>query len=154
LTDEGEVEKIILHPPKKQIGYLCDNENNSEILSRETSFVDSIVNSEPVCILRNMPSVVTNLDLRTNGVFGCKDENCLDAKKEIRVITTAIDAENDTLVYNYTVTGGKINGSGANVIWDLTGVEPGVYGIAVWTDDGVGFVGETQSQKISVKENS
>ena len=122
LTDEGEVGKIILHPPKKQIGYLCDNENNSEILSREMSFVDSIVNSEPVCILRNMPSVVTNLDLRTNGVFGCKDENCLDAKKEIRVITTAIDAENDTLVYHYTVTGGKINGSGWEVIWDLTDV--------------------------------
>lgn len=102
-TDDGEVEKIILHPPKKQIGYLCRNENNSEILSGEMSFVNSIVNSEPACVYINTPSIVTNLDLKTNGVFGCKDENCIDAKKEIQISTTAVDPEGDTLVYNGVV---------------------------------------------------
>ncbi len=153
-TDEGEVEKIILHPPRKQIGYLCSNENNEEILSGETGFVDAIVKKDTYCILRNLPSNVTNLELRANGIFGCQDEKCLDAKKEIRVITTAVDTEADTLVYHYTVTGGKINGTGANVIWDLMGVQPGIYGITAGTDDGVGVVGQTQSRKILVKENS
>lgn len=154
LTDEGEVEKIILHPPKKQIGNLCDNENNSEILSGETGFVDAIVNKDTYCILLNFPSNVANLELRTNGAFSCKDENCLNAKKEIQVITTAIDPENDVLTYDYTVTGGKISGSGSSVIWDLTDASPGIYGITVGTDDGAGVVGETKSQKILAKENS
>ena len=154
LTDEDEVEKIILHPPKKLIGYLCSNENNSEILSGEMNFVDSIVEGRFTCGLINLPSKVTNLDLKTNGVFGCKDEKCLDPKKEISVSTTAVDLENDALVYNYTVTGGTINGSGWSVIWDLAGVEPGIYTIAAQTDDGCGDCGETKSQKILVKENS
>lgn len=154
LTDEGEVEKIILHPPKKQIGNLCNNENNSEILSRKTSFVDSIVNSEPVCIYINQPSNVTELNLKTNGVFGCKDENCADAKKEISVSTTAIDPEGDVLTYTYIISAGKIIGSGWEVIWDLSGIEPGIYGITVGTDDGAGIVGATKSHKILVKENS
>jgi hypothetical protein len=154
LTDEGEVEKIILHPPKKQIGNLCDNENNSEILSRKTSLVDSIVESDTYCILKNLPSNVANLDLRTNGIFGCRDEKCSDAKKEISVRTTAIDPENDVLTYQYTVTGGKIIGTGWEVIWDLTDVQPGIYGITVGSDDGCGICGETKSQKILVKENS
>ncbi len=154
LTDEGEVEKIILHPPKKQIGNLCANENNSEILSRKTSFIDSIINSEPVCILINQPSHITGLDLRTNGVFGCKDENCADAKKEILVSTTAIDPENDVLTYNYAVTGGIITGIGARVVWNLAGASPGIYQITAGVDDGCGICGETKARRILLKENS
>jgi hypothetical protein len=103
LTDEGEVEKIILHPPKKRIGNLCHAEDDSEVFSRNTSFVDSILESDSYCILVNKPSDVTDLDLQSKGVFGCKDDNCLDVKKEILVKTTAIDPENDVLTYNYTV---------------------------------------------------
>lgn len=154
LSDEGEVEKIILHPPKKQIGNLCRNEDNSEVLSRKISFVDSIVSSDTFCILVNGFSNVTNLDLQTKGVFGCKGDDCSDAKKEILVRTTAIDPENDVLTYNYTVTDGKIIGSGSEVIWDLTDVQPGIYGIAVGTDDSCGICGQTKSRKILVKENS
>jgi hypothetical protein len=154
LTDEGEVEKIILHPPKKQIGYLCVNENNSEILSRETSFVDSIIDKESYCILRNIPANVSELNLKTNGVFGCKDENCANAKKEISVVTTAFDAENDVLTYNYAVTGGAIIGVGAQVFWDLAGASPGIYQITVGVDDGCGICGETKTRQILLKENS
>lgn len=154
VTGEGEVEKIILHPPQKRIGFLCSNENNEEILSGEESFVDSIANSGYICILRNIPSNVAKLDLPSKGSFGCKNENCADAKKEIPVRTTAVDPEADQLVYNYTVSGGKINGSGAIVDWDLTGVLPGTYTITAGSDDGCGICGETKSRKISVKENS
>lgn len=154
LTEEGEVIKIILHPPKKQIGNLCRSENNSEVLSRKISFVDSIVESEPVCILINKVSNVTKLDLQTKTVFGCKEENCPDAKKEISVTTTVIDPENDVVTYQYAVTGGKITGSGSEVIWDLTGVQPGAYTITAGSDDGCGICGQTKSQKILVKENS
>jgi hypothetical protein len=154
LTDEGEVEKIILHPPKKQIGNLCRNENNSEVLSRKESFVNSIVDSEPVCILTNSVSNVINLDLQTKAVLGCAGDDCSDAKREISVRATAFDAENDVVTYQYDVTGGRIAGSGSEVIWDLTGVQPGIYTITVGSDDGCGICGETKSRKILVKENS
>ena len=150
-SNDDEVEQIVFHPPPS---HLCKDETNSEIFSGETSFVDAILGSVIFCRLLNYPPKVTNLDLKTNGVFGCKDEKCLDAKKEISVTTTAVDLENDTLVYSYIVTGGKITGSGASVVWDLAGVLPGTYSITAQTDDGCGTCGETKSQKILVKENS
>lgn len=155
LTDSGEVEKIILHPPKKQINNLCrDEENDSELFSSKVSFVDSIVRSDEYCLLRNNPSNVTNLDLQTKASSDCKDGDCLNAKKEILVKTTAVDPENDVLTYNYTVTGGAINGVGSKVIWNLTGVQPGIYAITAGSDDSCGICGETKSRKILVKENS
>lgn len=153
LTDEGEVEKIIVHPPKKQIGNLCVNENNSEILSREVSFVGSIIQKDTYCILLNRPADVTKLDLRTNGVFGCKDEACANAKKEISIVTTAIDPENDVLTYNYAVTGGTIVGVGAQVVWDLAGASPGIYQITTGVDDSCGICGQTQARRILLKKN-
>lgn len=154
LTEQGEIVKIILHPPKKQIGSLCRNENNSEIFSGKTSFTDSIVNSDPICILINHPSNVTDLDLRTKEVFGCQGGDCPDAKKEIRVRTTAIDLEDDVLTYQYIVTGGKIIGNGSEVVWDVTGVQAGTHTITAGSDDACGVCGQTQSRKILVKENS
>lgn len=150
-TNADEVKQIILHPQKE---YLCNNEINSEILSGEKNYLDAISKSVIFCRLKNYASNVTNLDLKTNGVFGCKDEKCLNAKKEISVTTTANDADGDQLVYNYIVSGGKIDGSGANVIWNLTGVAPGKYTITAGTDDGCGICGETKTQEITLKENS
>ena len=154
LTDEGKVEKIILHPPKKQINRLCVNENNEEMLSREVSFVDSIIQKDTYCILLNKFADVRKLDLKTNGVFGCKDETCVNAKKEISILTTAVDPENDVLTYDYTVTGGTIVGVGAQVVWDLAGVAPGIYQITAGVDDSCGVCGQTQARKILLKENS
>ena len=52
----------------------------------------------------------------------------------------ATDPDGDTLLYSYTVTGGRITGEGANVSWDLTGVQPGTYTSTVEVDDGCGCV--------------
>ena len=68
------------------------------------------------------------------------------------VTTTAVDPENDVLTYNYTVSGGRVVGSGANVSWDLTGVNPGTYTITAGVDDGCGVCGETKTQTITVEK--
>jgi hypothetical protein len=52
--------------------------------------------------------------------------------------TTASDPDGDTLLYSYTVTGGRITGEGTNVSWDLSGVGPGTYTASVEVDDGCG----------------
>lgn len=69
----------------------------------------------------------------------------------VNVATTAEDKENDVLTYNYTVTGGRVVGSGANVSWDLGGVSPGTYTITAGVDDGCGVCGKTQTKTITVE---
>ncbi|MBA2379998.1 MAG: hypothetical protein H0V76_10550 [Blastocatellia bacterium] len=78
------------------------------------------------------------------GGVACDDNFTID------VATTAVDPENDPLVYNYTVSGGRIVGSGANVQWDLTGVSPGTYTITAGVDDGCGICGQTQTRTVTV----
>jgi hypothetical protein len=102
---------------------------------------------------------VTNLTLSETTVTGrcaagfrpregvvCSDD------MEVGVTTTAVDPENDVLTYNYTVSGGRIVGQGANVSWDLTGAQPGTYTITAGVDDGCGVCGTTQTRTITVAE--
>ena len=60
------------------------------------------------------------------------------ANTTVGLATTASDPDGDTLLYSYTVTGGRITGEGANVSWDLSGVGPGTYTASVEVDDGCG----------------
>ena len=106
----------------------------------------------------NIPAVVNSVTLSSTEVFlpcppgqqsasgKCNDE------MSVNVSTSASDAENDTLVYNYTVSGGRIVGSGANVSWDLSGVRPGTYTVTAGVDDGCGICGETKTSTIEVKD--
>lgn len=107
----------------------------------------------------NIPANVTALALgRTTITLPCPaglvpraGQTCGD-DVTTTVATTAVDAENDVLTYNYTVSGGRIVGQGANVSWDLTGVRPGTYTITAGVDDGCGLCGQTQTQTITVVE--
>jgi hypothetical protein len=62
------------------------------------------------------------------------------ANTTVGLVTTASDPDGDTLLYSYTVTGGRITGEGANVSWDLSGVAPGTYTASVEVDDGCGCI--------------
>jgi predicted metalloprotease with PDZ domain len=73
-----------------------------------------------------------------------------DADQKIDVSVEAFDSDNDVLTYAYTVSGGKIVGQGAKVVWDLSGVEPGTYTITVGVDDGCGICGTTKTMEIKV----
>ncbi len=75
-----------------------------------------------------------------------------DDTKTISVATKATDPENDVLTYNYTVSGGRVVGQGANVQWDMSGVTPGTYTITTGVDDGCGVCGKTNTQTITVKD--
>jgi len=61
-----------------------------------------------------------------------------------------VDPEGDILTYNYTVSAGRIVGTGANVSWDLAGVPPGTYTVTAGVDDGCGICGKTMSQTVSI----
>ncbi len=78
-----------------------------------------------------------------------KSDGC-DDDMTVNVTTTANDPENDPLTYNYTVSGGRIVGSGSSVTWDLSGVSPGSYTITSGVDDGCGVCGDTKTETLEV----
>jgi hypothetical protein len=105
----------------------------------------------------NVPANVTELNVSdTEITLGCPPgmtagPGCAESSS-VSVSTKAVDQENDTLIYNYTVSGGRIVGQGANVNWDLGGVRAGTYTITAGVDDGCGVCGKTQTKTITVKE--
>lgn len=74
----------------------------------------------------------------------CNDSTSLS------VATNATDPDNDPLVYQYTVSGGTISGSGANVTWDVSGLRPGTYTLSVAVDDGCGVCGQPRQETIRI----
>ncbi len=106
----------------------------------------------------NIPANVTGLTVSDSTItLGCapgfksKSGGCSDSRT-VSVSTSASDAENDPLTYNYTVSGGRIVGSGANVSWDLSGAGPGTYTITSAVDDGCGVCGKTETRTVTVEE--
>ncbi|MEO8648339.1 MAG: hypothetical protein ABI539_04155, partial [Acidobacteriota bacterium] len=107
----------------------------------------------------NLPANVTGVTLSdTEIILPCapgyvprSGTACAD-NTSINVATTASDPENDVLTYNYTVSGGRIVGTGANVSWDLSGAAPGTYTITTGVDDGCGLCGKTDTRTITIKE--
>jgi len=80
----------------------------------------------------------------TRSASGCSDNN------SISVATHASDADNDVMTYTYTVSGGRIVGSGANVTWDLSGASEGTYTLTTAVDDGCGVCGKTETKSVTV----
>jgi len=107
----------------------------------------------------NQPANVEAVTLSSREVvLGCQPgfkprdgESCPDGTS-VSVAARAADAENDVLTYNYTVSGGRIVGQGANVTWDLSGLRPGTYTITTGVDDGCGFCGKTVTETVTVRD--
>jgi len=55
---------------------------------------------------------------------------------QIQLTANATDPDNDTLLYTWSVTGGRITGEGRAVNWDLSGVANGSYTATVEVNDG------------------
>jgi hypothetical protein len=58
-----------------------------------------------------------------------------NANFTLTLTTDASDSDGDALLYEYTVTGGKINGEGRSVSWDYYGLKPGSYTAKVVVND-------------------
>jgi hypothetical protein len=60
------------------------------------------------------------------------------AAQAFALTATATDPNGDELSYAYSVTGGRITGRGATVVWDLRGVQRGAHTVNVSVDDAKG----------------
>ena len=153
-VDDGEIQRIVFYPPKDKIGLLCSNESTMEIISGEKRMVDKMLEVKG-CV--NQYANVTELNLSASEIIigsdnQTKNRRRVGDKTKISVATTAVDPENDVLTYNYTISDGKIIGAGENVVWDLSGVQPGTYTITAGADDGCGVCGVTVTKTVVVKE--
>ena len=106
----------------------------------------------------NEPANVTGITLSDDVItlpcaagFVPREGHTCDDNTTVSVATAASDPENDVLTYNYTVSGGRIVGSGANVSWDLGGLQPGTYTITSAVDDGCGFCGKAETKTITIE---
>src|SRR4029077_18509625 len=61
------------------------------------------------------------------------------------------DPDNDPLTYSFTATGGQVVGSGSNVQFDATGLQPGTYTVKCTVNDGRGGTADA-SGSVGVKE--
>jgi hypothetical protein len=69
---------------------------------------------------------------------------------KVAVRINATDPENDDLTYSYTVSAGRIEGMGAEVVWNLTGTRVGTYTITVIVDDGDRGRSVTKTESVDI----
>ena len=117
-------------------------------IGRRNKRATDVVNIAPVINSVNLSQTVISLGCKP----GFTSESGCNDNRTVNVATSATDAENDVLTYNYTVSGGRIVGSGANVQWDLTGAQTGTYTITTGVDDGCGVCGKTDTKTVKVQE--
>jgi hypothetical protein len=84
------------------------------------------------------PTVSLASDLTTINICPTDASDPKNTSTQVKLTTTANDPDGDTLLYTYSVTGGRIVGDGPNVTWDLSGAQPGSYKVTVEVDDGCG----------------
>lgn len=157
ITTRGDiVSQVIFSPSKEKFFILCDREEVKKYYSNKKW------NRYPVNKLNfddyNSPSNVIDLVLsRTELIADCRSLNarenkdCLNDTKKISVSIIAVDPEYDVLTYYSKVSGGKIIGQGAKVVWDLSGVKAGHYTITAAADDGCGLCGKFIIKTVVVK---
>jgi hypothetical protein len=117
--------------------------------SKQTKKRQAVETQESAC---QYPANVTALELsrmEVRAVCPPQDSACTQI---IEVKVVAVD--NGEMKYVYTISGGKITGSGANVKWDLSGLKPGTYIITAALDTGSpwGILGRTETKEVKVVE--
>ena len=69
---------------------------------------------------------------------GTSSDSCTpSASRSVDVTASYTDPENDTLLYTWSVNGGKLSGEGRTVSWDLSGLQAGTYTATVSVSDGI-----------------
>ena len=85
--------------------------------------------SQPEPAQTNPPTI--RLTSSTNVVNNCPGDG-----SAVQLVADAVSPQGLPLRYNWSATGGRIVGSGANTTWDFSGVQPGTYTVTVEVNSG------------------
>src|SRR2546423_2221887 len=80
---------------------------------------------DPLMALVQAPTVVLDASSTTVSVCPRDASRAVDAR--VQLVARATDPRGEALHYNWSASGGRIDGDGPNTNWDLTGAQPGVY---------------------------
>ncbi|HEX8285682.1 MAG TPA: hypothetical protein VF588_20165 [Pyrinomonadaceae bacterium] len=83
---------------------------------------------------QNQPPTI-KLDADTQVVTLCPDAESM-ANPRVRLKAQGFSPEGKPLRYKWTVSGGRLDGDGTDVVWDLSDAQPGVYNAAVTIESG------------------
>lgn len=136
---EREVDTIHFFPPKEDHPRLCNAKS-----------VRSYYASKKWIRLPDQKKAILDYNSPANVIDLLVTKREADPR-EYSVETRAEDSDYDILTYIYKVSGGRIIGSGENVIWDLASVEPGTYSITAAADDGCGPCGRFVTRSLVIK---
>ncbi|HVF55744.1 MAG TPA: hypothetical protein VM934_06315 [Pyrinomonadaceae bacterium] len=75
------------------------------------------------------------LDSDAQVVTLCPDAESM-ANPRVRLKANGFSPDGNPLRYRWTVSGGRLEGDGTEVVWDLTGAQPGVYSANVTLESG------------------
>jgi hypothetical protein len=161
-TCKGKIISMELLPPKEKLPFLCNNSKQKKFYqsARWSHKKIKIFKKNRRAIVRYFANV-TELTLSLNEIIVSCDsdnsesnKNCAESVKVIEVSAdyAATPCTDDTVTFNYTISGGKIIGQGEKVVWDLSGVKPGTYTITASVDTGCGVCGTTKTVEVVVKE--
>jgi hypothetical protein len=81
------------------------------------------------------PPPTITLDADTQVVTLCPDAEST-ANPRVHLKAQGISPEGKPLRYKWTVSGGRLDGEGTDVVWDLSDARPGVYNAAVTVESG------------------
>jgi hypothetical protein len=83
---------------------------------------------------QNQPPTIT-LDSDAQVVTICPDAESI-ANPRVRLRARGVSPEGKPLRYKWNVSGGRLDGEGTDVVWDLSDAQPGVYNAAVTVESG------------------
>lgn len=157
--NENRVQEIIFIAPKRYYSLICDKKIAKRLSSTKSFFTRPlkerklIVSEPPFGGVSDLK--LSHLTIRADCIVNDSGNNkvCSDNVKQVEVLTVSNDPDNDDFVtFNYSVSGGKVIGTGKKIVWDLSGVKPGIYKITARVDDGCGICGQTVTKEIKVIE--
>jgi hypothetical protein len=82
----------------------------------------------------NQPPTIT-LDADAQVVTICPDAESM-SNTRVHLKANGVSPEGKPLRYRWNVSGGHLEGEGTDVVWDLSGAQPGVYSAAVTAESG------------------
>jgi hypothetical protein len=83
---------------------------------------------------QNQPPTIT-LDSDAQVVTLCPDAESM-SNPRVRLKAQGVSPEGKPLRYKWTVSGGRVDGEGTDVVWDLSDAQPGVYNASVTVESG------------------
>jgi hypothetical protein len=157
-TSDKEFSHIKFFPTEENYPALCNNKKIRKFYSSKDWFRNKTKERryipEPMPVANLTDMILSKEEIVVDcGANLPKEAQSCSYDLQITVEAKAESSDpTDVLTYNYTVSGGKIIGTGANITWDLSGAKPGTYTITAGVDNGCGVCGTTRTETVIVKE--